>query len=139
MAEMAFAAHDLGTGYEKGDLISVLPDGWEWGTLDGLPNIWQIAITDLPTIFVQHLVLPLFELAVPGDEEFEAPDEADRKIYRGRSEVRLMWDEMPSQWIRGLDRSGRLNIKKNKFRPHFRKLRYNRGIGMIEKTDTGVI
>ena len=142
MAELAFAARDLDTGYKKGDLISVLPDGWEWGTLDTLPNIWQIAISGIPTSLIKQHVLPLFELAIVGDPEWENPDIEDRIIHRGRAKVRLMWDEIAvdhPDWMNDLDTVGRLELSGNQLRPYVRKLRYNRGQGRVEKTDERII
>ena len=52
MAEFAVAAQDLPTGYTRGDIIEVLPNGVAWGTLDGLPNIWQIYSGDPDRILI---------------------------------------------------------------------------------------
>ena len=139
MAELAFAARDLDTGYKKGDLISVLPDGWEWGTLDTLPNVWQVAMSGVPTSLVRPHVGPLHELALPGDVEFLAPDVADRKIERHRAKVRLMWDEIPIPWMTDLDIVGRLELRGNQLAPYLRELRYNRGQGRVEKTDRRIV
>ena len=142
MAEILVAARDLDTGYKKGDLISVLPDGWEWGTLDTLPNVWQIAISGVPTALVKPHILPLFELAIIGDSEWENPDFEDRVIRRGRAKVRVMWDEIATDhpdWLTTLDTVGRIELRKNQVRPYVRKLRYNRGQGRVEKTDERII
>ena len=139
MAEILVAARDLDTGYKKGDLITVLPDGWTWGTLDTIPNNWQIAMSGVPTSLVRPHVSPLFELALPGDEEFDAPDEADRRIHRGRSKVRIMWDEVPHSWITDLDLTGRLELRGNQLAPFMRELRYNRSQGRVEATDRRII
>ena len=139
MADIAVAARDLDTGYEKGDLISILPDGWEWGTLDTLPNIWKISISGLPTAAILHLPVPLDEPAFPGDRAFEETDEADRIILRGRAKTRLMWAELPGPWLFDLDLTGQLEVHKNQLRPFFRQLRYNRGSARVEKTTIEVI
>lgn len=137
--EMAFAARDLATGYSKGDLISVLPDGWEWGRFDALPNIWQVALSGVPTSLVRPHVGVLHEPAVPGDVEFEAPDAADRVIQRHRVRVRLMWDEIPVAWMTDLDVIGRLELRGNQLAPFVRELVYNRGQDRVEKTNRRII
>ncbi len=142
MAEIAVAARDLDTGYKKGDPISVLPDGWEWGTADTLPNIWKIAILSVPTVLVKRHILPLFELAIIGDPEWDNLDLADRIIHRHRTSIRVMWDEIVSDhpdWIITLDTVGRIELRKNEIRPYIRKLRYNRGQDRVEKTDERII
>jgi len=138
MAEFLVAARDLDTGYKKGDPIVVKPDGWVWGNAEGLPNFWQIAISGLPFALVQSLILPLWEPAIAGDEEFEA-EEADRRILRHRRNFRVMWDEVPQSVLDQLETTGRLEIQKNQIRPFVRRLRYNRGQGLVEKTDVRVL
>ncbi len=142
MAEILVAARDLDSGYKKGDPISVLPDGWGWGTLDTLPDFWQVAISGVPTALVRVHILPLFEPAIIGDPEFEAEDIPDRVIHRHRSRVRVMWDEIAADhpdWLVTLDTVGRIELRKNQVRPYVRKLRYNRGQGRVEKTDERII
>ena len=142
MAEILVAARDLDTGYKKGDPISVLPDGQEWGTLDTLPDFWQVAISGVPTALVRQHILPLFEPALAGDPEFDNADPEDRVIHRHRTRVRVMWDEIVTDhpdWLTTLDTVGRIELRKNQVRPYIRKLRYNRGQGRVEKTDERII
>ena len=134
MAEFAIAAQDLGTGYVKGDIIEVLPNGAIWGTKDGLPNIWQVVVTDIPYTLAKAHMQPLWEPAIIGDPEFDNPDEADRRIQRHRRGIRIMWDEVPAAWIITLDTVGRIELTAAEVRPFVRFLRWNRGQGKVEKT-----
>ncbi len=139
MAELLVAARDLDTGYKKGDPITVLPDGWSWGTLDTLPNNWQVVIAGLPTQIVLSMIAPLWELAIPGDPEFDLEaDETDRRIVRGRRSFRVVWDEIPTAWLDLLDATGRLEVQLNEMQPFMRKLRYNRGQSRVELTNLRV-
>ena len=134
MAEFAVAAQNLGTGYVKGDIIDVLPDGAVWGTKDGLPNIWQVVVADIPYALAKAYMTPLWELAIIGDAEFENQDEADRRINRHRRPIRVMWDEVPAAWITTLETVGRIELTAAEVRPFVRFLRWNRGQGKVEKT-----
>jgi len=135
MAEFAVAAQDLPTGYTKGDIIDVLPNGAVWGTKDGLPNMWQIAIPDIPYTLAKAYMVPLWSLAVIGDPEYDAPDEADRRIRRHRRPIRVMWDEVPAAWITTLETVGRIELTAADVRPYIRRLRWNRGKGQVQKTN----
>ncbi len=142
MAEILVAARDLDTGYTKGDPVSTLPDSWEWGILDTLPNFWQIAMRSVPTVVIRAHILPLYEPAVVGDPEFDNDEAVDRVIHRHRTRVRVMWDEIAADhpdWLTTLDTIGRIELKRLEIRPYIRKLRYNRGQGRVEKTDERII
>jgi hypothetical protein len=134
MAEILIAARDRPSGYKKGDPVIAKPDGWRWRRREGLPNFWQIAVSGLPVALVQAHIIPLWELAIIGDPEYESPDESDRRIQRHRMAVRVMWDEIPAAWTIALDTVGRLEITAAEGRPYIRKLRYNRGNSQVEKT-----
>lgn len=135
MAEFLIAAQDLPSGYKKGDPVTVQDDGWSWGTAEGLPQFWQIAVSGLPVSLVrQYVNTALWEPAIPGDPEYDAPDEVDRRINRGRRPIRVMWDEVPASWITTLETTGRLEITAQQGRPYVRHLVYNRGQGQVEKT-----
>jgi hypothetical protein len=142
MAEILFAAQDLPSGYLKGDPIAAQDDGWVWGSAETLPNFWQIAVSGLPVALVHAYVnTGLWELAIIGDPEYDAPDEADRRIWRHRRPIRLMWDEIASDepgWITTLEAVGRLEITAAQGRPYVRHLRYNRGQGQVEKSPNEV-
>ncbi len=138
MAEFAVAAQDLGTGYFKGDVIDVLPNGAVWGRLDTLPNIWQVVVADIPFAMAKAHMIPLYELAVIGDPEFDSPDPEDRKIMRHRREIRVMWDEVPAAWITTLDTVGRIELTAAEVRPFVRFVRWNRGQNKVEKTSNEV-
>ena len=134
MAEFAVAAQDLGTGYSKGDIIDVLPNGAVWGTLDTLPNIWQVVVADVPFTLAKAYMEPLWEDAIIGDPEFDAPAPEDRRIFRHRRPIRVMWDEVPAAWITTLDTVGRIELTATEVRPFVRKLRWNRGQTKVETT-----
>ena len=134
MAEFAVAAQDLGTGYSKGDIIDVLPNGAMWGTLDTLPNIWQVVVADIPYMMAKAHMIPLYELAIIGDPEFDNPDPEDRRIKRHRRGIRVMWDEVPAAWIATLDTVGRIVLTAADVRPFVRFIRWNRGQNKVEKT-----
>ncbi len=143
MVEILVAARDLDTGYTKGDLLTILPGGWVWGTKDTLPNNWQIAISGVPTALVLPLIQPLVEPMIILDPEWEdEADPEDRVIRRHRAMVRVMWDEIAidhPDWMTTLDTVGRLELRKNQLRPYVRVLRWNRGQGKVEKTDTRIM
>ena len=138
MAEFAIAAQDLGTGYIKGDIIDVLPNGAVWGTLDGLPNVWQVVVADIPYTMAKAHMVPLYELAIIGDREFDSPDPEDRRIVRHRRPIRVMWDEVPVPWITTLDTVGRIELTAAQVRPFIRFIRWNRGQNKVEKTTNRV-
>jgi len=138
VAELLVAAQDLPSGYKKGDLIVVKPDGWTWGLAEGLPTFWQVTVSGVPSSLIAPYVTPLWEPAFPGDPEYEESDEEDRRILRHRRLTRIMWDEVPASWIAALETVGRLEIRKNQVRRYVRRLRYNRGQRQVEKTDLRV-
>jgi len=135
MAEFAIAAQDLATGYSKGDIIDVLSNGVVWGTKDGLPNIWQVVVADIPYTLAKGYMTPLWEDAIVGDPEFDESDPEDRRIHRHRRSIRIMWDEVPAAWITTLDTTGRIVLTASDVRPYIRRLRWNRGQGRIQKTN----
>lgn len=135
MAEFAVAAYDLPSGFMKGDIIEVLPNGAVWGKLDGLPKVWKVFVPQVPYRLAHALMLPLWELAIIGDKEYNAPDPQDRRIDRGRRAVRLMVDEVPAAWVAELESVGFIEVSIEEIRPYVRKLRYNRGKGEVVKTN----
>ena len=139
MAEFLVAARDLPSGYMRGDPIVVKDDDHVWGGEEGLPNFWQIRVKQVPASLVEPYIMPLEELAIIGDPEWDAPDMPDRKITRHRRGVRVMWDEVPQEWIDELDSTGRIELRKNQVRRYIRRLRWNRGQGKVEKTDQEII
>ncbi len=138
MAQFAIAAQDLPTGYSKGDIISVLPNDAQPGTLDTLPNIWWVTVLDIPWVLARTHMIPLYETAMPGDPEFDNPDPADQKIMRHRRPIRVMWDEVPAAWITTLDTVGRIELTAAEVQPFIRFVRWNRGQNKVEKTSNEV-
>jgi len=145
MAEILFAAKNLDTGYIKGDPISVMPDGTVWGNLDGPnnpPNAGgEFAVLQIPGMTVakvQNHIGELWEDAIPGDPEFDAPDPADRRIRRHRRANRLIWDEVPAQKISNLLTFGIASATEAQVKAVYRKLAYNRTSGQVEETTTEV-
>ncbi len=141
MARFTVAARDLPTGYKRGDPIGLLPDGWEWGTADTLPDKWRVTISNLPTALIRPFFVPLSDPVLPGDPEFDITD-PDDKHYRGKRGIRVMMDEIDADhpdWIATLDTTGAVELRKNDLRPYVRLLRWNRGQGKVEKTDTRIM
>ncbi len=141
MARLAVAARDLPTGYARGDPISVLPDGWEWGTLDTLPNMWRVTISNLPTALIRPYFIPLLDPVIPGDPTFDITDPDDKHI-RGKRGIRVMMDEIETDhpdWVVTLDTTGEITLRRNDLKPYVRVLRWNRGQNRVEKTDIRVM
>lgn len=139
MAEFLVAAGDLPTNYSQGDPIVVKPNGWSWGSAEGLPDFWRIVVSDLDHTLVEQYMTPLWEDAQPGDPEYDAPDASDRRIYRHRREIRIMWDEVPAAWLTQLQTNGVLVVTISDIRPYVRRVTFNRGNGQVEKTAEQVI
>ena len=139
MAVFLVAARDLPSGYSKGDPVAVLPDDHVFGGSEGLPDFWQITVTGLPVSLVHaHVNTELWEPAIIGDDEYEAPDEVDRRIRRHRRNFRVMWDEIPAQWLDALEATGRATVSAAQARPYVRRVRWNRGQRRVEKTSNEV-
>ncbi len=139
MAEFAVAAQDLPTGYVKGDIIDVLPNGAVWGTRDESdPRLWIVVVADIPYALAKAHMVPLWELAIVGDSEFDASDPEDRRIHRHPRGVRVMWDEVPAAWITTLETVGRIELTAAEVRPFVRFVRWNRGQNKVEKTPNEV-
>ena len=45
-AKILIAAQDLPSGYAKGDIVSVLPDGGEFGNKEALPSFIRLTVSD---------------------------------------------------------------------------------------------
>lgn len=52
-AKLSAAGQDLPSGYKKGDIISVLPEGGDWGNKEVPPNFIRILVTNA-TNFEAH-------------------------------------------------------------------------------------
>lgn len=141
MARFTVAAQDLSSGYLRGDPIGLLPDGWDWGTADTLPNVWRVTISNLPTVLIQPHFLPLLDPVIATDPEFDI-DDPDDQHQRGKRGIRVMMDEIEidhPEWIVTLDATGEIELRKNDLRPYVRQLRWNRGQNKVEKTDTRIM
>ncbi len=136
MAEFLVAARDLPTGYKQGDPITAQADGHTWGNAETLPNFWIVKVPSIDLVTARAAIEELFEDAIPGDEEFDAPDPEDRKIKRHRRRVCGFIDELPRPRQNDLNRDGITTLSLGQARSIYRKLVYNRTTEQVE--DSGV-
>ena len=134
MAQILFAARNLPSGYRLGDPIVAKPDDHVWGASEGLPDFAVVKITDLDHEVAQSRIEQLFEPAQITDPEFNAPDEADRRIPRHRRRIRLIWGDLPGNVRNQLQNSGYYEANLAQMRSYIRKLQYNRGTLTVDET-----
>ncbi len=100
MAEFAVVAQ-AHNGYEVGDVLDALPDATVWGTLDladvASGKMYIIKVPSISMSIARDAVRELWEPAIGPDPEAFSPDEADRRIWRHRRQVRAFVDELPPQ------------------------------------------
>ncbi len=141
MAEVAVAAQEYGTGLQRLDILDVLPDGWEWGTLDladvANGKMWIITVNNLTVEVARRAVRQLWEPAQIGDPEWLDPDPADRRIKRGLREVKAFVDELPQPKRDELAATGRTTLSLGQAQSIFRKQQYNRVTGKVEDSGIG--
>ena len=141
MAEFAVAAQDYDTGYRRLDILSVVPDGTVWGTLDladvASGKMWIIKVPSVSWSIAKAAVRVLTEPAMPGDPELGAPDIEDRKIIRARRGVKAFVDELPQPVRNELAATGVVTLSLGLSQAIFRKLVWNRGRGMVQDTGIG--
>lgn len=135
MAEILIAARDLPSGYQRGDPITVQPDGHVWGKAEGPPDFYVLKVHDLDLRRARDMVAPLFEPAQSGDPEFNAPDPADRRIYRHRRKTRLVIEDLDPTDRTVLERDGEKTISLKRIRGSTRRLAYDRTRDELEVTD----
>ncbi len=123
MAELLVAAHDLPSGYIRGDIITVQDDNHVWGGGESAPDFTVVKVPGTPKQTFVEAMKPLRRVAGKRDPEFGAPDFEDRFVKLHRRRVRIDLD--------GLSTSRNMSFAE--LRPHLRKLRYVRG--RVEVTD----
>ena len=134
--DILVAARDLDSGYKRGDPIVAVADGHTWGAAETLPNFWIVKVPDIDLAVARAAIEELFEVAQPGDEEFDNEDPEDRKIKRHRRRVRGFVDELPAPKRNDLLTTGITTLSRGQARSLFRKLTWNRTTGQVE--DTGI-
>jgi hypothetical protein len=136
MAEFLVAARDLDSGYSQGDPITAQADGHPWGDAEGLPDFWIVKVPSIDLTTARSAVEILYEAAISGDDEFENPDVADRKILRHRRRVRGFLNELPPPKQNDLATTGVTTLSLGQARSVYRKLTWNRTTGQVE--DSGI-
>ena len=141
MAEFAIAAQDYDTGYQRLDILSVVPDGFDWGTKDFADvtngKMWIIKVPSVSWSIAKQAVRELWEPALPGDPELGSPDPEDRKIRRHRRQVKAFVDELPSPKQDQLAAIGITTLSLGQAQSIYRKQVWNRGTGQVEDTGIG--
>ena len=141
MAEFAIAAQDYDTGVKRGDLISVLPDGFAWGGLDLADAAsGKLSIVKAPSIGLSialKAVRPLDEPAMPGDIELGNPEVEDRVIRRHSAQVRVFFDELPASKRNDLTTVGITTLNRGQATAVIRKLVWDRPTGRVKDTGIG--
>ena len=141
MAEFAVAAQDLGTGYQRFDIIDALDDGAQWGTLDladfAAGRMWLIKVPSISLSIARQAVRDLWEPAMPGDPELGSPDVEDRRIRRARRQVKVFIDELPLPKRNELADTGITTLTLGQAQSVYRKQVWNRGTGQIDDTGIG--
>ncbi len=140
MAEFAVVAQAR-NGYQLGDIAAVLPDGAAWGTLDltdfASGKTWLIKVPSVGLSIAQAAVRELWEPAMPGDPQLQSPDPEDRRIKRGRSQVKAFVDELPPPKRNELAATGTTTLTLGQAQSIYRKQVWNRGTGQVEDTGIG--
>jgi hypothetical protein len=141
MAEFAIAAQDYDTGYQRLDIIDVLPDGAVWGTLDladvASGKMWIVKVPGVGFSIARLAVRELWEPAMPGDPELLSPDPPDRRIKRARRQVKAFVDELPPPKRDELAATGVTTLTLGQAQAIYRKQIWNRGAGVVEDTGIG--
>lgn len=124
MCEILFMAKNKGTdevnGHRKGDPIAVMPNGHAWGAGEdkrahlakyGNLDDWQglfviVQITDLSVEKAETYLEPEFRQANILEDEFQAPDEADRVVQVTRKKWGAFIDELPVNFKNNLVTNG---------------------------------
>lgn len=141
VAEFAVAAQDYDTGYQRLDILSVVPDGFAWGTLDladvASGKMWIIKVPSVSWSIAKTAVRELFEPAMPGDPELQRPDPPDRQIHRARRQVKAFVDELPPPKAADLADTGITTLTLGQAQSIYRKQVWNRGTSQVEDTGIG--
>ena len=132
MAEFAVVAQAR-NGYEVGDPVSILEDGADWGRDVTLPLFWIIKVPSVDLALAKSLLDLLWEPAQEGDPEFEAKDDADKRIRRHKRNVRMVFDLLPRPKQNDLIRDGVTTLSFGQARQAYRHLTYNRGTDTVDE------
>ena len=119
-------------GYEVGDPVSVHEDGADCGRAVTLPGWWRINVP-IDLVLAKSLLDLLWEPAQEGDPEFEAKDDADKRIRRHKRNVRVVFDLLPRPKQNDLMRDGVTTLSFGQARQAYRRLTYNRGADTVDE------
>ena len=136
MAEFLIAARDLPSLYRRGDPITVQADGHRWGTAEILGD--EFYVVKVPSVTVDEarpLVRALYEDAVAGDPELDAPDPEDRRIKRHKRGTRLVIDLLPVPKRSELTALGFTTLTRGQAIAAYRRLVWNRATEELDEGD----
>jgi hypothetical protein len=96
---------DARSSYKRGDIVVVMPDGHQWGTLETLPEFVVVKVTGLDHERAQQLIEPEVEINPETGERIPVRRRrwnikvddvplAVRKALRDNGEVTVTWNQV---------------------------------------------
>jgi len=89
------------TRRRRGDIVSVFPDGHEWGTAERLPDYVSLDMTGVP---VSEMV------PYTRHSESQIVDRRGKPFLKHKRNFSLQFEELPSAVLAGLNRDGKADV-----------------------------